>query len=69
VVVVGPASAPSRSREVPRIDALLARLSARHGVQYVRMSGETFPYLPDRLHLTPAGQRAFGDLVAARITG
>ena len=64
VVVVGPAPAPSRAAAVPRVDALLARLSARHGVAYVRMSGETFPYLSDRLHLTPQGHREFGDLVA-----
>lgn len=67
VVVVGPAPAPSRAAAVPRVDALLARLSARHGVAYVRMSGETFPYLSDRLHLTPQGHREFGDLVARGI--
>ena len=69
VVVVGPTSAPARAKEVPRIDDLLARLSARHGVQYVRTSGEALPYLPDRLHPTPAGQRTFGDLVARQIAG
>jgi len=67
VVVVGPASAPARAAEVPRIDHLLARLSARHGVQYVRMSGAALAYLPDRLHLIPASHRAFGDVVAGQI--
>ena len=67
VVVVGPPSAPSRARAVPRVDALLASLSAEYGVAYVRTSGWDLPYLKDRLHLTPAGHRQFGDGVAAAI--
>lgn len=67
VVVVGPASAPSRVRGVPRVDALLAGLAERHGATYVSMSGLDLTYLGDRLHLTAAGHRAFGDAVAERI--
>ena len=67
VVVVGPASAPSRALEVPRVDALLGRLSAAYGVDYVRTSGLELPYLPDRLHLTPAGHEEFGDFVAEQV--
>ena len=67
VVVVGPASAPSRSRAVPRVDALLARLSGEYDVAYVRTTGLRLPYLPDRLHLTPAGHDAFGDYVAGEL--
>jgi acyl-CoA thioesterase I len=67
VVVVGPASAPSRAAEVPRVDALLGRLSASYGVGYVRTSGLELPYLDDRLHLTPAGHEQFGDFVAREI--
>ncbi|MXG91901.1 GDSL-type esterase/lipase family protein [Nocardioides flavescens] len=67
VVVVGPASAPSRARWVPRVDALLARLSAEAGVDYVSTADLQLTYLPDQLHLTPAGHRAFGDAVAQRI--
>jgi acyl-CoA thioesterase-1 len=67
VVVVGPASAPSRATEVPRVDALLARLAASHGVGYVRTSGLTLPYLDDRLHLTPVGHEQFGDFVAGEL--
>ena len=67
VVVVGPASAPSRADGVPRVDALLARLSGRHDVPYVRTSGLQLPYLPDHLHLTPAGHQEFGDFVARAI--
>ena len=67
LVVVGPALAPARARGVPRVDALLARLAAQHGAAYVRTSDLDLAYLPDELHLTPAGHRAFGDAVAARI--
>jgi acyl-CoA thioesterase-1 len=67
VVVVGPASAPSRAAAVPHVDALLASLSERYGVTYVRTSGLRLDYLDDRLHLTPAGHQAFGDFVADRI--
>ncbi len=67
VVVVGPASAPARAASVPQVDALLARLSARHGVAYLSAVDVPLDYLPDRLHLTPAGHAAFGDFVAARL--
>jgi acyl-CoA thioesterase-1 len=67
VVVVGPASAPSRARAVPRVDALLASLARESGVPYVRTADLELDYLPDGLHPTPAGHRAFGEAVAARI--
>jgi acyl-CoA thioesterase-1 len=67
VVVVGPPSAPSRASAVPRVDALLTSLSETYGATYVRTSGWDLPYLDDRLHLTPAGHRQFGDAVAAEI--
>jgi acyl-CoA thioesterase-1 len=69
VVVVGPAAAPSRARAVPRVDDLLARLSAAYAVPYVPTSDLELPYLHDRLHLTEAGHAEFGDAVAARIAG
>jgi acyl-CoA thioesterase-1 len=69
VVVVGPASAPSRVAEVLHVDALLAHLAASYGVDYVRTSGLDLPYLDDRLHLTPAGHEEFGDFVARQIAG
>ncbi|HEY0642407.1 MAG TPA: SGNH/GDSL hydrolase family protein [Nocardioides sp.] len=67
VVIVGPADAPSRSRAVPRVDALLERLSDLYGVPYVRTSDLDLDYLGDRLHLTEGGHREFGDAVAERI--
>lgn len=67
VVVVGPADAPARSGSVPRVDALLATLSEQYAVPYVRTSDLDLPYLGDHLHLTEAGQREFGDVVAERI--
>lgn len=66
-VIVGPAMAPSRASRVPRVDALLAALSQQYGVPYVSTDDLRLPYLADRLHLTPAGHREFGDAVAARI--
>jgi acyl-CoA thioesterase-1 len=67
VVVVGPALAPSRANQVPRVDRLLRHLSDKYGVPYVSTVDLDLPYLDDRLHLTPAGHRAFGDAVAERI--
>lgn len=67
VVVVGPADAPARSRALPRVEGLLEDLSAEYGVPYVATSDVDLSYLPDRLHLTDAGHREFGSLVAERI--
>lgn len=67
VLVVGPASAPSRAARVPRVDALLRSLAMDAGVAYVASSDLDLPYLRDRLHLTAAGHRAYGAEVARRI--
>lgn len=67
VVVVGPASAPARAAGVARVDLLLGALAEQAGVAYVRTSDLDLDYLPDGLHLTPAGHRVFGDAVAARM--
>ena len=67
VVVVGPATAPSRAAEVPRVDRLLARLADDSGIPYVATSDLRLPYLPDRLHLTAEGHAMFGDAVARRL--
>jgi acyl-CoA thioesterase-1 len=66
-VVVGPAMAPLRATAVPRVDRLLRQLSATYGVAYVSVVDLDLPYLDDRLHMTPAGHKAFGDAVADRI--
>ena len=68
LVVVGPPLAPVRAEQARRVDALLARLAARHGATYVSASGLALPYLPDGLHLTPEGHTAFGEHVAAALT-
>ena len=67
VVVVGPATAPARAGAVPRVDRLLRHLSGKYGVPYVSTVDLELPYLDDRLHMTPAGHREFGDAVAERI--
>lgn len=68
VVVVGPVLAPSRAGGVPRVDELLADLTSRRGIPYVRTTGLALPYLGDDLHLTASGHRTFGDAVARAIT-
>lgn len=69
VLVVGPPDAPSREVDARRVDLLLRAESARARVDYLPTTGHTFTYLSDRLHLTSAGHRAFGDLVAAAVRG
>jgi acyl-CoA thioesterase-1 len=67
VLVVGPAAAPARTGQVPRVDALLARLAADAGATYLRMSDLELAYLDDRLHLTAGGHLEFGERVAAEV--
>jgi acyl-CoA thioesterase-1 len=67
VVLVGPADAPSRSGQVPRVDAALARVAAGQGVPYVSPRSWELTYLEDGLHLTPEGHEVFGHNVAAAL--
>lgn len=67
VVVVGPATAPRRATGVGRVDALLARLSERYAVPYIRTTELELSYLDDRLHLTDDGHEEFGDYVAGEL--
>jgi acyl-CoA thioesterase I len=69
VLVVGPPPAPLRADGARRVDALLRDESARAGVHYLSMADRIFPYLDDDLHLTPAGHRAFGSIVADAVRG
>jgi acyl-CoA thioesterase I len=66
-VVVGPPAAPRRGAAAAEVDALLATVAAEAGVPYVRTYDWALDYLPDRLHLTPAGHQEFGDRVADAI--
>ena len=67
VLVVGPPPAPLRGRSAARVDAVLRSETSRSGTPYLSMIDRRFGYLPDRLHLTPAGHRAFGAVVAAAL--
>jgi acyl-CoA thioesterase-1 len=49
------------------VDRVLAALSDRYDVPYIRTSDWSLTYLEDRLHLTPEGHRAFGDAVARQL--
>ncbi|WP_372728864.1 SGNH/GDSL hydrolase family protein [Nocardioides sp.] len=68
VVVVGPAIAPARAAAVPRVNAVLGRLADEHGIAYVDATGRADDYLPDGLHLTRDGHRAFGAAIAAALS-
>ncbi|MFT4264419.1 MAG: SGNH/GDSL hydrolase family protein [Nocardioides sp.] len=68
VVIVGPAPAPRRLRGAQRVDRWLAALAAKHDVRYLSAIHLRLPYLQDRLHLTAAGHRQFGDWVAAHLS-
>jgi acyl-CoA thioesterase-1 len=52
---------------VKRTNALLAALARHYDVSYVDTTGLELHYLPDRLHLTPAGHAQFGGYVADRL--
>ena len=67
VLVVGPPAAPARAAAARRVDAVLRAESERAGVRYLSMARRQFTYLDDRLHLTPAGHRDFGAVVAKRL--
>ena len=64
VVVVGPAMAPSRAGQVPRVDRLLASLCEQADVPYLSTVSLRLSYVADRLHPDQAGTDAFGDAVA-----
>ena len=71
VVLVGPPRAPVMAApdgsRVDRVDAALARVAARHDVPYVSTLDWHLDYLPDGLHPTEEGHRAFGERVAAAL--
>ena len=69
VVLIGPASAPSRASSVGRVSSALASLSEEYGVAFIDTSAWTLSYLPDRLHLTAAGHAAYGEHVADELAG
>jgi len=67
VLVVGPPPAPRRGAGADRVDAILRSEAARSGTPYLSMIDGRFSYLPDHLHLTPAGHQRFGTVVADRL--
>ncbi|MFD1248728.1 SGNH/GDSL hydrolase family protein [Nocardioides ginsengisoli] len=68
LLVVGPPPAPARpAGTVAAVDATLARLAVATGTPYLSMVEVRLTYQADRLHPDAAGQRVFGDAVAAHI--
>jgi acyl-CoA thioesterase-1 len=66
LVVVGAPAVPGRvPAQVRAVDRGLAAAAAAHGAAYLDPAGWTLTYLPDGVHPTAAGHRAFADRVAA----
>lgn len=63
VIVVGPTNAPAKSN-LQAVDGALARAASSAGRKYVSALGWELEFLPDRLHLTPAGHDKFAEHVA-----
>jgi acyl-CoA thioesterase I len=68
VLVVGPPPTPTRAAGAARVDAILREESAHADIRYLSMTGRSFGYLADRLHLTPQGHREFGQVVARALS-
>ena len=68
MVVVGPANAPSK-RGLEDIDAALRTAATENGRQYVSALGWDLEFVPDNLHLTPAGHAAYAEQAAKAIAG
>lgn len=66
VVVVGPAPAPSRG-DLAAVDDALAAAAESSQREYISALGWDLEFLPDRLHMTPAGHAEYADRVAASL--
>lgn len=66
VVLVGPTNAPAKS-DLAKVDRALAAAAAKHRREYISALTWDLEFLPDRLHLTPAGHAEFADLVKASL--
>ena len=66
VVMVGPTDAPQRDN-LAGVDRALAATATEHGAQYVSALGWDLEFLPDDLHLTPAGHAEYAANVADAI--
>lgn len=70
VDVVGPPPVPGKAlADVQRVDAALRSATLGKRRTYVSALGWRLTYLPDKIHLTPAGHQQFARLVAAGIRG
>lgn len=68
VVVVGPPLVSGLDGSTLRVVAAdLARAAAAHGATFVDPTTWSLPYLPDGVHLTPAGHRQFAGLLGAQL--
>ena len=66
VVIIGPTNAPAKS-DLAKVDRALAAAAADHEREYISALDWDLEFLPDRLHLTPAGHAEFAELVKASL--
>ena len=66
VILVGPTDAPSLDN-LPAVDRALSEAAKGAGREYVSALDWDLEFLPDRLHLTPAGHSLFADNVLAAV--
>ena len=66
VILIGPTNAPAKS-DLAKVDRALAAAAKDHQREYISALEWDLEFLPDRLHLTPAGHVGFADLVRARL--
>ena len=66
VIVIGPVSAPAKSN-LAAIDQQLAAAAKLNKREYVSALDWNLEFLPDRVHLTPAGHAEFARRVAAAV--
>lgn len=66
VILIGPTNAPAKS-DLGKVDRALAAAAKDHQREYISALEWDLEFLPDRLHLTPAGHAKFAELVKANL--
>ena len=66
VVLVGPTNAPAKT-DLAKVDKALAAAAKDRQREYISALEWDLEFLPDRLHLTPAGHAEFAELVRTRL--
>ena len=67
VIVLSSPRVNSRAKAIRVVNKMMRRVSAEYGVTYINVFDLQLPMLADNTHLTVAGHRQFGEIVARRI--